>query len=83
MTGFQITCVNRDARGIIIRIGGEGWTLSFHEAIVKVVSQQLRLNILVDGKLVVVGIRGEGNDAYLVIEPEGFPLHNLTNLQSC
>ena len=83
MSGYQITCANRDAHGAIIRIGGEGWTLTIQDAVVKVISQQLRLNIFIDGKLLDVGVGGEGNDAYLVIEPDGFPLHNLTNLQSC
>jgi hypothetical protein len=29
-----------------------------------------------------VGVRGEGFDAYFVLEPDGFPLHNL-NFPSC
>jgi|FLYN01.1.fsa_nt_gi hypothetical protein len=83
MSGYEITCANRDTRGGIVRIGGEGWSLSVHEAIVKLVSQQLRLNIYVDGRLYDVGVRGDGADAYLAVEPDGFPLHSLAGLQSC
>ncbi len=82
-SGYEITCTNRDARGVMLRIGGGGWTLTVHEAIVKIISQQLRLNIAVDGRLLDVGVRGEGFDAYLAIEPDGFPLHHLTDLPSC
>ena len=81
--GFQITCANRDTSGGILRVGGEGWTLSIHEAIIKLISQQMRLNILVDGQFKAVGVRGEGFNAYLVTEPDGSPLHNLISLPSC
>jgi hypothetical protein len=81
--GFQITCANRDTSGAILRLGGDGWTLSIHEAIVKLLSQQMRLHILVDGRFMDVGIRGEGFNAYLVTEPDGLPLHNLISLPSC
>ena len=83
MSGFEITCANRDARGVIIRIGGEGWTLTLSEVIVKLTTGQLRLNIYVEGQLVEVGVRGDNSDAHLVIEPDGFPLHDLPDLQSC
>jgi hypothetical protein len=80
ISGFEVTCGNKDPRGIIIRIGGEGWSLPVQEAIMKILSEQLRLNIRVEGKLVDVGVRGEGPDAYLALEPDGDPLHDLTDL---
>jgi len=83
VSGLEITCANRDSQGIILRIGGQGWTLPVHEAVVKVISQQLRLNISVDGQLLDVGVRGDGSDAYLAIEPDGYALHDLADLQSC
>jgi hypothetical protein len=83
MSGFEITCANKDVRGRIIRIGGEGWSMEIRDAIVKTVSHHLRLYVRVNGTLVEVGVRGEGFDAYLALEPEGFPLHNLTDLASC
>lgn len=82
MSGFEITCINRDFRGRVTRIGGEGWSLGTHEAIVKVISNQIRFTIRINGKPVQVGVRGEGFDAYLVLEPDGFALHNL-NFPSC
>jgi hypothetical protein len=83
MSGYEITCANRDSRGAIIRIGGEGWTLTVHEAIVRITTGQIKLMIYLDGRQAEVGIRGEGNESYLAVEPDGFPLHNLTDLQSC
>jgi hypothetical protein len=77
MSGFEITCINKNSRGLVVRIGGSGWSLGAHDAIVKVVSNQIRFSIRANGNLVQVGVRGEGIDAYLVLEPDGFPLHNL------
>jgi hypothetical protein len=77
MSGFEITCINKNARGAVIRIGGSGWSLSAHDAIVKLISNQIRLIICVNEEIVPVGVRGEGFDAYLALEPDGFPLHNL------
>ena len=82
MSGFEITCINRDSRGLVVRIGGIGWSLGAHDAIVKVISNQIRFSIRVNGELVQVGVRREGFDAYLALEPEGFRLHNL-NFPSC
>ena len=82
ITGFEITCLNRNTKGDVVRIGGQGWSLSTHEAIVKLISQQARYNIRVNGDLVQVGVRGEGFDAYLALEPDGFALHNL-DFPSC
>lgn len=82
-SGFRIMCANKNQQGFIIRVAGSGWTLTAHEAIVKLNNQQLRFNVRVDGKDIDVGVRGEGFDAYLVLEPDGFPLHNLTDLPSC
>jgi hypothetical protein len=83
LSGYTITCANKNQRGIITRVGGDGWSLDTHQAIVKILSEQIRLIIQIDGKYVEVGIRGEGSDAYLVLEPEGFPLHELPDLPSC
>ena len=77
MSEFEITCINKNARRMVVRIGGDGWSLSTHDVIVKLSSGQIRLNIRVNGEIVQVGIRGEGSDAYLVLEPDGFALHNL------
>ena len=77
MSGFEMTCVNKNSRGLIDRIGGDSWSMGAHEAIVKVISEQVCFIIHIDGKYVQVGVRGEGFDAYLVLEPNGFPLHKL------
>ncbi len=83
MSGLQITCINKDHRGLLIRLGGSGWSMTTHEAIVKLISHQLRLNLRAGDQYFDVGVRGEGFAAYLVIEPEGVALHNLTSLPSC
>ena len=82
MSGFEITCANKNSSGSVVRIGGEGWSLGAHEAIAKIISNQLRFTIHVDGNSVQLGVRGEGFDTYLALEPEGVPLHNL-NVPSC
>lgn len=82
-SGFEITCVNKNRMGMITRIGGNNWSFEIHEAIVKIVSNQLRFNIRVDGRYTEVGIRGDGSNAYLALEPDGFPLHNMAGLPSC
>jgi hypothetical protein len=83
MSGYEITCANKNRLGVIIRIGGAGWSLDGHEAIVKIMSGQLRLRIRVGGSYQDVGVRGEGMNAYLALEPDGFPLHELHDLPSC
>lgn len=83
VSGLEILCASKNYAGNIIRIGGDGWSLEAREAIVKILNGQLRLNIRVDGIYLDVGLRGEGFDTYLVIEPDGFPLHNLSDLPSC
>ena len=82
MSGFEITCINKNSRGFVERIGGNGWSLGAHEAIIKVISQQIRLTILINGQYIQVSVRGEGFDAYLALESDGFPLHHL-NFPSC
>ncbi len=82
MSGFKITCANKNPKGLIVRIGGNGWSLGTREAVVKIMSNQLRLTIHVLEDNVRVGVRGSDLDAYLVLEPEGFPLHNL-DFPSC
>jgi hypothetical protein len=83
MSGYEITCANRDQNGMIIRIGGEGWSLSVQDAITKLVSQQLRVFVRAENTFTDVGVRGEGSNAYLALEPDGYPLHNLSELPSC
>lgn len=83
ISGFEITCANKNYRGVIVRIGGQGWSMDLRDAIVKVVNKQLRLNVRVNGTPVEVGVRGDGFDSYLALEPDGFPLHDLTDLPSC
>lgn len=83
VSGFEITCANKNRLGVITRIGGDGWSMDIREAVLKLISQQLRLSVRVDNVLMEVGVRGEGQDSYLSIEPEGYPLHTLADLQSC
>jgi hypothetical protein len=82
MSGFEITCINMNSSGRIERIGGNGWSLGAHEAIIKLISRQVRFIIRVNGEHIQIGVRGEGFDSFLVLEPDGFPLHNL-NFPSC
>lgn len=83
MIGFEITCANKNQQGFIVRIGGAGWSLEAHEAIVRIISKQLQLRIRVNGIYAQVGIRGKGFDSYLALEPDGFPLHDLEDLPGC
>lgn len=83
MSGFEITCVNKDQRGLIIRVGGVGWSMPIQRAITEIVTGQLRMYIRDDARFFDIGVRGEGSDSYLTLEPDGFPLHELTNLSSC
>lgn len=83
LISYEIMCANKNVQGVILRIGGDGWSLSLHEAVVKVINKELQLFIRVNGKSARVGIRGEGYDAYLVVESDGYPLHQLTDLPSC
>ena len=57
--------------------------MPIQQVIVAIVSRELRLYVRVNDDLLDVGIRGEGFDSYLALEPEGFPLHNLADLPSC
>jgi hypothetical protein len=83
MTGYEITCVNKNRNGLLVRIGGENWSLGIYDAVTKLISQQIRFYIHADGNDIEIGIRGEGSDAYLALEPDGFPVHQLMDLQSC
>ena len=83
MSGFEITCVNKDQRGLIIRVGGDGWSMPIQKAITDLISNQLRLYIRANAQFFEVGVRGEGFDSFLALEPDGFPLHDLTGLSSC
>lgn len=83
MSGFEITCVNKNPNGMIVRIGGQGWSLSVNEAISKLISHQVRLNLLLDGQYVDIGVQGEGTNAFLTLEPAGKSLHEIKNLPGC
>ncbi|HEX2906032.1 MAG TPA: hypothetical protein VHO69_04185 [Phototrophicaceae bacterium] len=82
-SGFEITCANKNYGGLIVRVGGDGWSLDNGEAISQILLKQLRLYIRVDAQFVDVGVRGDGQNTYLALEPDGFPLHDLTDLTSC
>jgi hypothetical protein len=83
MSQYEITCANKNPNGMITRIGGEGWSFEVREAIIKILSQQVQLLIQVDGNLEPVGVRGEGFDSYLAVEPDGYAIHLLRDLPSC
>jgi hypothetical protein len=83
MSGLEITCVNKRPDGAIVRIGGDNWTLTVHEAIVMMISQRLRLTININDEYYDVGVRGDGFDSYLVLEPDGSPLHEVQTMLSC
>lgn len=82
-SGFQVTCVNKNRNGTIVRLGGPGWSLSHHEAIHKLICGQLRLHIYIADMCFDIGVRGDGDDAYLVLEPEGTALDSVEELFSC
>jgi hypothetical protein len=82
-SGFQVTCANKNQQGVIVRVGGPGWSLSHHEAIRKIDSRQLRLYIFIGDVSFDIGVRVMGNDAYLVLEPDGKPLSEVVELRSC
>lgn len=82
-SGLEISCANKNLSGVIVRVGGVGWSLSHHEAILGIIQNRLRLHILIGNEFFDIGVRGEGNDSYLVLEPDGTPLHEVEGLQSC
>lgn len=83
MSGFEITCGNKDAGGTLVRVGGDGWSMAIHDAIVKLVSGQVRLFISIGEEAIDIGVRGEGSSSYLALEPDGYPLHQVIDLASC
>jgi hypothetical protein len=83
VSGFSVTCANKNHNGEIVRVGGQGWSLSKHEAVVKILSKQLRLHIRLDDGNFDIGVRGEGTSAFLVLEPNEIPLHSVEGLPSC
>lgn len=83
MTGFEIACCNRRVDGMIVRIGGAGWSLSVQEAMRQLSAEHIRFYVHVEGRSWDVGIREHGGETYLALEPDGFPLHNLLSLPSC
>lgn len=82
-SGFHITCINKNQLGIVIRIGGDGWTMSIREAVAQLASERIRLVVLLDNQYVEVGIRTRNSDSYLALEPDGTPLDELEGLPSC
>lgn len=83
MSGFEVTCVNRNSRGLLTRVGGDNWSMSIQEATMKILSHQVRLYIILEGTELDIGIRGKGSESYLSAEPDGIPLHTVIGLQSC
>ena len=83
LSGFEITCANKNQQGMIVRLGGQGWSMSLHEAILGLVHNRLRLCILIGNTYFDIGIRGDGNDSYLVLEPEATLLSEVDGLESC
>lgn len=83
MNGYEITCVNKSPGGQLVRIGGDGWSLPIHEAIVKMLSDQIRLFIRINEQEFEIGVRGNGTNAYLVLEPDATALHSIADLTSC
>ena len=59
VTGFQITCANKNLNGTIVRVGGPGWSLSQREAIQKIIGNELRLHIFIGDDTFEIGVRGE------------------------
>nr|MBN1230136.1 hypothetical protein [Anaerolineae bacterium] len=76
-------CANKNPNGMIVRVGGMGWSLSISEAVVKIMNQQLRLHILLDNQYHDIGVRSDSSDAYLVLEENERPLHDIDGLPSC
>ena len=83
MSGFHVTCINRNPAGLIIRIGGADWSMSLAEAISGLVYKRLRLTILIGNEYFDIGLRGQGSNTYLVVEPEGKALAVIEGLYSC
>lgn len=80
---YQITCANKNQNGTIIRVGGQGWSLSHHEAIQKILTNQITMHILVGNQLFLLSVQGKGSDAHLVLEPDGMLLSDVKQLISC
>lgn len=82
-SGLQITCANKNQNGTIVRLGGAGWSMSLHEVISKIITDHLRLYIFIGDTLHEVGIRGKGQNSYLVLESDETPLSEIDGLISC
>jgi hypothetical protein len=82
-TGFQVTCANKNQQGVIVRVGGPGWSLSHQEAVQKIGGKHLRLYIYIGNKAFDIGVRVADDDAYLVLEPDATPLSEVSALKSC
>lgn len=82
-SGLQVTCANKSVSGTIIRVGGPGWSLSHREAIQKISMGQVHLHIYIGDEYFNIGVRGDANNAYLVLEPTAKPLNEIHGLKSC
>lgn len=83
LSGYQITCANKNQNGTIVRVGGQGWSLNHREAIQKLITQQMTLYISIGNESFYIGVRGEGDDSYLVLESDGKLLSDVEQLMSC
>lgn len=83
LSGYQITCANKNQNGTIVRVGGQGWSFSHHKAIQKIITKQVTLYISIGNESFYIGVRGEGDDAHLVLEPGGKLLSDVEQLMSC
>jgi hypothetical protein len=82
-SGFEVLCANKNQSGTIVRLSGIGWTLSHQEAIFRINSRQIRLYISIGDESFDIGVRGEGDAAYLILEPEEKALSDVEGLKSC
>lgn len=76
-------CANKNLTGVIVRVSGVGWSLSLREAIYRLNSRQIRLFITIGDETFDIGVRGEGDDAYLVLESKEKALSDVAGLKSC
>lgn len=82
-SGFRITCANKNQNGTIVRLGGRDWSMEVHDALHRIVTNTLKLHIIIGNDLFYIGVRGEGDEIYPVTEPDGKPLDEIDGLTSC
>lgn len=83
LSGFSITCANKNQSGKIIRIGGQGWSLEIRDALKRIIDNTIKLNITIGNSTYYIGIRGNGDNIYAVLEPGGKRLDDIDGLHSC